>query len=125
MCFKITQEEKVINEINNLFNSLYLLESVTHLDKFRLRVFLMLRNFESQIQQIPFHEVIKMQSASLPEIWEILKKFRFQLKANYKPRFKPVHNIEPTRLMQMQALINDTVEVPGQYDVNHVRDFIL
>jgi len=114
----ITQEEKMINEINNLAVSLYLLDSSTQLDRFRLRIFLMLRSFESHIQRIPFTEIIRMQSANLSEILGILKNFINNMKENYKPHAKAYHRIEPIKLMQLQALLTDILEIPGQYNVN-------
>jgi len=117
----------MINEINNLVTSLYLLDSLAQLDKFRLRIFLVLRSFESHIQRIPFTEIIRMQSANLSEILGILKRFSNNMKESHKPHAKPIHNIEPIKLMQLQALINDILEIPGQYNANHViplqRDF--
>jgi len=110
----------MINEINNLAVSLYLLDSSSQLDRFRLRIFLMLRSFESHIQKIPFTEIIRMQSANLSEILGILKNFINNMKENYKPHAKPYQRIEPIKLMQLQALLTDILEIPGQYNVNQV-----
>jgi transformation/transcription domain-associated protein len=40
------------------------------------------------------------------------------MKENYKPHAKPYQRIEPVKLMQLQALLTDILEIPGQYDVN-------
>ena len=63
----------MINEMNGLIASLYLLDALNQLDRFRLRVFMCLQSFESHIKGIPFNEIIKMQNANLSEIWNILK----------------------------------------------------
>lgn len=115
----------MINEINGLVVSLYLLDSLAQLDRFRLRIFLMLRSFESHIQRIPFTEIIRMQSANLSEILGILKSFVNNMKDNHKPYAKPFYKIEPIKLMKLQALMTDLIEVPGQYNANHVNLFFL
>lgn len=69
----VNQEEKMINEMNSLISSLYLLDEPKQVDRFRLKIFLLLQSFESQIRGIPFNEIIKMQSANLTEILGILK----------------------------------------------------
>ena len=111
----------MINEINNLVTSLYMQESLAQLDKFRLRIFLMLRSFEQHIKRIPFTEVIRMQSANLSEILSILKIFINNMKDNYKQFSKPFYKIEAIKLMKLQSLMSDLVEVPGQYNANHVH----
>ena len=114
----------MINEINSLVISLYLLDSLAQLDRFRLKIFLMLRSFESHIQRIPFTEVIRMQSANLSEILGILKSFINNMKENHRPHVKPFDKIDAVSLMKLEALIHDLLEVPGQYNVNHVPNFI-
>mmetsp|Transcript_36716 Transcript_36716/g.32929 ORF Transcript_36716/g.32929 Transcript_36716/m.32929 type:complete len:225 (-) Transcript_36716:1288-1962(-) len=76
----INDEEGKKNEINNLINSLYTLESTNQLDKFKLKLFLILESIDSYIKGINFNEIQKMQSANLPEILSILKNLSNRIK---------------------------------------------
>jgi len=70
----------MINEMNGLISSLYLLDSLSQMDRFKLKVFMMLQTFESHIKGIPFNEIIRMQTANLSEILNILKNLTKSIK---------------------------------------------
>jgi len=65
----------MINEMNNLILSLYQVDNNAQMDKFRLRIFLLLQTFSSHIENINFSEIVKIQSANPSEILTILKNF--------------------------------------------------
>ncbi len=113
----INQEERMINEMNSLISSLYLLESFTQMDRFRLKIFLLLQSFESQIRGIPFNEIIRMQSANLNEILGILKNLSKTSKERVNAANK-TNKIDAIKLLKIQPLMCKLVEIPGQYTAN-------
>ena len=107
--------------MNNLILSLYQVENSAQMEKFRLKIFLLLQTF-SNIENINFTEIMKIQSAPPSELLSILKNFIKRMREKLKTLGNLHQKIDPIRHLKLVSLMHNVVDIPGQYNVHKVKN---